>query len=94
MVETRNVSVLKGKKTKNKKTQWISEFFWRYIFWIAEGLALSSQTIKGLTLTDRLCKALCVTSFPTSLHMRLYAYHLFLLTAGACGGVGGYSPLE
>lgn len=82
MVETRNVNVLKGKKKKKKTTQRISEFFWRYIFWIAEGLALSSQTIKGLTFTDRLFKALCDTPFPASLHMKHYAYHLFYWPLG------------
>ena len=79
VVETRNVNVLKGEK---KKTQRINEFFWRYIFWMAEGLALSSLTIEGLTLTDRLFKPLCFTPFPASLHMRHYAYHLFYWPLG------------
>lgn len=69
-------------KGKKKQTQRINEFFWRYNFWIAEDLALSSLTIKGLTLTDRLFKPLCFTPFPASLHMRHYAHHLFYWPLG------------
>ena len=35
-----------------KERQRINELFWRYLFWVAEGLALSSQTTKVLTLID------------------------------------------
>ena len=73
--ETRNVNIVKEKKR-------INELFWRYIFWIAEGLALCSQTIKALTLIDRLFKELCLTLFYFITHEALELIAFFIGSRG------------